>query len=95
MSHTYGGPTAVPDPELAARNREFVRGQLRRDAPLYAEAVDSVVRADIPLEDAARSLREARNRVRITRNARTRSRAARLCGGAACSAGCRERPPAC
>lgn len=66
----------APDPELAARNQEFVRTRLRQDSPLYAAAVDSVVAADMPLEQAVRDLRNARNRVRTARNART-SRSAR------------------
>ena len=68
-----GGPTAAPDPEQAARNREHVRSRLRQQTPMWAEAVDAIVRADIPLETAVRNLRQARNRVRTARNARSRA----------------------
>jgi hypothetical protein len=63
----------APDPAQAARERQFVRARLRADTPMFADAVDSVVSADIPLEQAVRNLRESRNRVRAARNARSRS----------------------
>jgi hypothetical protein len=73
MSWKFSGPTRAPDPEQAARNREHVRARLRQQTPMWAEAVDSIVRADIPLEAAVRNLRESRNRVRAVRNARSRA----------------------
>jgi hypothetical protein len=76
MAHQYTHPPQ-PDPAQAACEQEFVRARLRRASPVYAQAVDSVVDADMPLEQAVRDLRNARNRVRVARN--SRSRAARLC----------------
>lgn len=62
-----------PDPELAERNRRYVRNRLRQEAPLFAGAVDSVVAADLPLERAVRDLLRARDQVRAGRSARTRA----------------------
>jgi hypothetical protein len=73
MSHTYTH-TEKPDPEMAARERAHVRARNREEHPLWSRAIDSVISADLPLDDAADLL--MRLRVRNMRS-RQRSRAAR------------------
>lgn len=72
MAHLSGEHPAEPDPRLAERNREHVRARNRAEHPAWAAAVDSVLAASLPLDDAA----EALMRLRV-RNLRTRRRAAR------------------
>jgi hypothetical protein len=68
----------APDPERAAREREFVRTRNQQEYPTWQRAIDSVLAADLPLDDAADALmrlrvRNSRIRVRTARNARTRA----------------------
>jgi hypothetical protein len=63
-----------PGPEQAERNQAYVRAQVARRFPMWGQAVDAIVAADIPLETAARDL--ARLRVQLRRS-RPRSRSAR------------------
>lgn len=64
------GPTAAPDPAMARDNAEFVRARLRREFPLHAQAVESIVSAGRPLGEALRDVARLRAR-------RARSRAGR------------------
>jgi hypothetical protein len=64
--------TDRPDPEQAERNRQDVRDRHRREYPLTAAALDSIVNAPgLPLETAARDLLRFRARQRSRRSARS------------------------
>lgn len=59
-----------PDPQLAERNQGHVRARNQELHPTHAAAVDSIVSADMPLEDAARDLTRLRVRQRAARASR-------------------------
>lgn len=66
-----------PDPAQAERERKHVRARGREEHPLWSQAVDSVIAADLPLDDAAEALMRLRVRNMRSRRPVRESRAAR------------------
>jgi hypothetical protein len=69
--------TAEPDPAQAERERAHVRDRNREEHPTWAKAVDSVIAADLPLDDAAEALMRLRVRNMRGRRPVRESRAGR------------------
>lgn len=68
---------AEPDPAKAERERAHVRSRNRAEHPTWSQAVESVLAARLPLDDAAEALLRLRVRNLRSRRPARESRAAR------------------